>query len=69
MEQLETYLTQNGLKQSQFAELVSLHPSVVSRFIKGEARPSLETAFAIERATGGAVPASSWVNHGEASDA
>lgn len=61
MKQLADYLTSNGIKQSHFAGLLGIHPSVLSRFLNGGARPSLETAFEIERVTGGGVPAVSWV--------
>lgn len=60
MTQLAQYLTENGISQRQFAETVNLDPSVVSRFLRNEARPGLDTAFAIERATGGRVKAESW---------
>lgn len=60
MNQLALYLSTNSISQRQFAESISLDPSVVSRFLRGEARPGLDTAFLIERATGGEVKAESW---------
>jgi DNA-binding transcriptional regulator YdaS (Cro superfamily) len=61
MTHLAAYLAETGMKQNKLAELVGIHPSVLSRFLKGDARPSLDTAFEIERVTGGGVPAVSWV--------
>ena len=44
----------NGHTQASFAELVGVHPSQVSRYLKGQ-RPEKKTALAIAEATGGAV--------------
>lgn len=62
MEKLATYLASKGISQKQFAALVNIHPSVISRFLRGEAKPSLDTAFIIERATKGRVKAASWTS-------
>lgn len=61
MNPLRTYLAAEGVTQVRFAEMIGVQQSMVSRLLKGKARPSLETAVAIERATGGAVPAATWV--------
>lgn len=60
MENLDTYLKRTGVSRREFAVSVGLNASTVSRFIRHLASPSLATAFKIERATGGAVPVSSW---------
>lgn len=62
MTKLSEYLERHTESQLDFGQRVQLHQSVVSRFSKGLAKPSLETAFKIERATNGEVPASSWVS-------
>ena len=61
MATLDEHLKQNGIRRRDFAEEIGVHESVLSRYCNGLARPALDTAFAIERATAGAVPASSWV--------
>lgn len=60
MQSLETYLTEQSIKQADFAEQLKVSQATVSRLAKGTMRPSLDLAFAIERATGGAVPVASW---------
>ena len=66
MEHLAEYLADNGITQREFAESINVDPSVVSRFLKKRVRPGLDTAFAIERATGGRVKAESWAKIDEA---
>jgi DNA-binding transcriptional regulator YdaS (Cro superfamily) len=61
MTKLQEHLKSNRISIRDFAARIGVHDSVLSRFSRGLARPSLDTAFAIERATNGAVPASSWV--------
>lgn len=55
------WLARNGLSQRAFAERVGAHYTIISRVVGGKMTPSLELAVAIERETGGAVPAASWV--------
>ena len=62
MNTLDDHLKQNNIRRRDFAAEIGVHESVLSRFCNGLARPALDTAFAIERATNGAVPASSWVD-------
>lgn len=50
------------LTQSQQAEIFGISRSYLSEIASGAKRPSLDVAFRIERETGGAVPASSWVS-------
>ena len=61
MSTLASFLEANGKSQRKFAAEIDVDPSIVSRLCKAQMRPSLDLAFAIERVTGGAVPASSWV--------
>ena len=61
MSNLSSFLESNGISQRKFAGEIDVDPSIVSRLCKKLMRPSLELAFVIERQTGGAVPASSWV--------
>lgn len=60
---LSDYLDRTGTKRSDFARRVGVHPAAITRYCQGASRPeTVETAIAIERATGGAVKASAWAN-------
>ncbi len=61
MSTLTEYLEAMSISQKAFADLVGVDRSIISRLSRREMRPSLELAFAIERATGGAVAANSWL--------
>ncbi|RID91527.1 hypothetical protein D2N39_12550 [Gemmobacter lutimaris] len=61
MSQLRTYLTQTKTKQAVLAKLVGVSCGYMSELVKGDKTPGLELAVKIEDATGGAVPARSWV--------
>lgn len=61
MNKLQKHLETNNIGRNEFAELIGVDQSVLSRFCRSLARPGLDNAVAIERATGGAVPASYWV--------
>lgn len=50
------------MSQRQFASLLDVDPSIVSRLVRDEMRPSLELAAKIERFTRGKVKAVSWVS-------
>ncbi|MCK9544916.1 MAG: helix-turn-helix transcriptional regulator [Novosphingobium sp.] len=58
---LSEYLAAEGIPQEKFAERIRVRQATVSRLASNAMRPSLELAAAIERETGGAVPATSWV--------
>lgn len=58
---LALYLARSGLRQADLAERVGVQQGTISRLASGLLTPSLDLAFAIERATDGAVPASAWV--------
>ncbi|WP_092886859.1 helix-turn-helix transcriptional regulator [Roseicitreum antarcticum] len=66
MNTLSAYLSREGIRQGDFAKRVGLTQATVSRLARNAMRPRLETALTIERATGGAVPVSSW---GQSEDA
>lgn len=61
MTKLRTYLLSSGKKQSALASEIGVSKGYLSYLARGLKSPGLDTAFAIERATEGAVPASSWV--------
>lgn len=66
MSKLRHFMTENGIKQADFAASIGATQGLVSRLIGGTALPSLKLAARIERVTGGAVPASSWIPTEEA---
>lgn len=63
MEQLTAHIKDAGLKRNEFAKVIGISAPYLSQILNGEKRPSLDLAFRIEAATGGNVPASSWVSH------
>jgi plasmid maintenance system antidote protein VapI len=60
MQTLGTYLEDNGIRQTAFAETVGRTQATISRIVAGDAQPSFDLAVSIERATGGKVPVWSW---------
>jgi DNA-binding transcriptional regulator YdaS (Cro superfamily) len=60
MEKLKEYLAKH--KASYLAAQIGRSPSFVSDLRSGHRKPSLQVAFAIEDATGGAVPARAWLD-------
>lgn len=58
---LSSYLSRCELSYAAFARLVGADRARIQRCAKGDRSPGLPLALAIEQATGGAVPASSWV--------
>lgn len=61
MTHFKKYLRESNSLQSDFANKIGVKQSTVSRLSSGTTKPSLELAVIIERETGGAVPASSWI--------
>lgn len=61
MEKLSQYIADAKISQAEFSRIIGVHPSVLCKYLRKKAKPSYERAYAIERATGGAVPASSWL--------
>lgn len=60
MHTLAEYLSTHSIKQADFAARLGLTQATVSRLARGVSSPSLDLAFHIERATGGAVPVAVW---------
>lgn len=60
MEKLRAYLCSAGVTQRSFADAVGLSRSHLNEIISGRKRPSLDLAFAIARATSGAVTVDAW---------
>lgn len=61
MSSLSQYLEARSINQRQFAAMVGVDPSIISRLVADKMRPSLELAAAIQEATSGEVPAVGWV--------
>lgn len=59
---LASYLEAKGIKQVEFARKAGIQESMLSHYLRGERRPGLKTARNIEVASGGAVPANSWID-------
>ena len=49
------------MTQLEFAELAGVPGPQVSMWLSGRRRPGLESAFKIEKATGGKVRATDWL--------
>jgi len=60
MESLAAYLAAQNMSCAEFARRLGVPDSTVLRWSKGERTPTVVWAFAVEKETGGAVPASSW---------
>jgi transcriptional regulator with XRE-family HTH domain len=60
MEKLASFIKTKGMTQASFAESVGITQSTLSKLCAGPKGPSLETALAIERETGGKVAVADW---------
>lgn len=60
MTHLASFLAASGIKQSKLADEIKISRSYMSELASGEKSPGRVIALAIERATNGAVPVSSW---------
>lgn len=60
-QKLADHLRKTGMTQLEFAELAGVPGPQVSMWLSGRRRPGLESAFKIERATGGKVRATDWL--------
>lgn len=58
---LKRYLKDEGLSLRVFADLFGMTHTYVHRLTLGVMRPSLEIRMAIATATGGKVPAATWI--------
>lgn len=65
---LALYLAQHRIRQIDFAARLNVAQGTVSRLVNGSTNLSLELAVKIERETGGAVPATSWIPETEAAN-
>lgn len=61
---LASYLSDESVSQAEFSRLADIAPPLISEYVNGNRRPGLDHAFAIERASGGKVPARCWVDVG-----
>lgn len=66
MANIRDFLRQSGSTQAKLADELGISRGYMSELVAGSKIPSLGVAVAIERATGGAIPASSWVPLDEA---
>jgi len=57
---LATYLKETGTSRREFAKIIGVDHSVVSKYASGDAFPGLDNALAIEEATAGKVPVAFW---------
>lgn len=57
---LVNWLDGSGMTRREFAEKLDVAETSLNRICRGERRPSLELAFAIEKLTKGAIAASYW---------
>lgn len=57
---LVKWIDESGMTRREFAEKLDVAETSLNRLCRGERRPSLELAFAIEKLTKGAIPASYW---------
>lgn len=58
---LRAYMKRSGLTQEQLAAAADVPGPQVSLWLNRKRRPSLESAFKIERATAGEVTAADWL--------
>lgn len=62
------FISTSGQNRASWADKLGISRSYLSDLLNGHKTPSLELAVAIERATGGHVPANSWVPEPDAED-
>lgn len=58
---LKSYRKQKEMRQCDLAVLLGVDQTTISKLEAGVVAPSLELAFAIEKCTGGSVPARIWL--------
>jgi plasmid maintenance system antidote protein VapI len=59
---LKKYLDILGLKQKDFANEISLHPSKLNQIISGKVNLNTALVYRLERHSGGLIPATYWWN-------
>lgn len=57
---LSDYLAERKLKPSQFAGMLGVTPSTLSRILRGHRKPSIALASKIDRETRGMVSVHDW---------
>ena len=57
---LSAWLEKQGVSTQAFAARIRISRQAMHKLLNGDNRPSLNTALAIERETGGKVPVDSW---------
>ncbi len=62
---LSNWLTKNQQTQSALAAQLGVTRAAVHQWLTGDNRPSLDMAFALERATDGYVRARDWAQGGK----
>lgn len=62
------FIDTSGRTRSDWAASLRISRAYLSDLLNGKATPSLAVAVRIERATGGAVPASSWIDESDTPD-
>lgn len=62
---LRAWLAERQRTQAWLADVLGVHVSAVWAWTGGRSHPSLELAAVLEGFSGGAVPATSWVDPGE----
>lgn len=58
---IKAYLAARSIKPADFARRIGCDRSNFHRIVKGDAKPSLALAVAIERETAGVIPVARWV--------
>jgi transcriptional regulator with XRE-family HTH domain len=61
MTKLSTYMTENKIKDAEFASLVGRDRTIVNKWRNGKLAPTLDDAAKIEQVTSGHVPMKCWV--------
>ena len=61
MTHFSAYLSERGIRQSDFAARIGATQGTISRLANGLVLPSLELAVIIERETSGRVKATDWI--------
>ena len=61
MNELARYLAKTQETQAAFGVRVGVTDAIVCMWLSGARRPNLTSAFAIQRATDGEVPATLWL--------
>jgi transcriptional regulator with XRE-family HTH domain len=60
MSTLSSYLVDADISVNEFGRKLGVSAGVVSRYMTGQRRPSIEIALRIAAETGGKVPVESW---------